>query len=134
MGKNRNENRLNRLTQQKGIGLFGAMVVIGIISVFTLLTLAAVPMYSEYLTVKTITENLVATPGLRKKSPRTIKQNIAQEFRQNSLWDLDYEKVLHLKRVSGKGLVLIIDYEARRNLLYNLDLVARFKEEPKLLN
>ena len=96
--------------------------------------LAAAPIYMEYATVKAITTDLAASSELKGKSPRTIKQSIAKRFRANSLWDLKPEETLHLKRMPGKGLVLVLDYEARRNLLYNLDLTARFKEEPILLN
>ncbi len=134
MGKNRHTNQVKALKHQTGFGVIGAVIIISIAVSFIIFGLSAVPIYTDHLTVMKIAEDIAASDEIRKKTPRTIKRSISKLFHTNNLRDMVPEEVLQLHKIPGKGLVLEIDYEARRPLVHNMYLVVHFKEESIGLN
>ncbi len=134
MGTNRYSNKVGIGSRQSGFGVMNAIVVISIFASFSIFGLSAVPIYTDHLTIVKIAEDLALSEDVKGKSPRTIKSSINKLFHLNNLRQLNPEDVIQVQKIPGKGLALVIEYEARRPLVYNMDLVAHFKEEPIGLN
>ncbi|HBR96624.1 MAG TPA: hypothetical protein DD979_04510 [Gammaproteobacteria bacterium] len=128
MGTTGKSHSVAQRCRQRGIGLIGAMVVIAIIAAAAIFAMSAAPMYFNHMTVMDIAKDVSQEPGLRDKSVRQIKQSVAQRFQTNSLWDLDPAEVISVRRDRELGLIVDVDYEVRRPLIYNMELVARFHE------
>ncbi len=134
MGKTRQSNRIGIRSAQRGISVIGALVVISVVAMIAMFGMSAVPMYLNHMTVLEIANDVAAEEDLQNKPIRLVKNSISQRFRTNSLWDLDPEEVIKVHREQGRGLVLEVNYEVRRPLFYNMELVARFSEDKIGLN
>ncbi len=134
MGKTRNSYQLTTSKKQRGISVMGAVIIIMIIAGIATFGISAAPMYINHLTVMEIARDVAADKDLKNKPSRFIKSSINKRFRTNNLWDLDSSEVIQISREKGKGLLLTVDYEVRRPLIYNMELVAHFSETSIGLN
>ncbi len=134
MGKVGQSNRIASQLRQRGIGVIGAMALIAGVSAVAIFAMTAAPMYMNHMTVMQIAKDVVADESMKDKPVRMVKNSIGQRFRTNSLWDLDPEEVIKVRREKGTGLVLQVDYEVRSPLIYNMELVTHFSEENIGLN
>ena len=133
MGTVGQSNRIGRHAQ-RGIGAMGAIVVIAIVAAAAMFGMSAVPMYVNHLTVMDIVKDISSDPELREQTTRKVRTAVSKRFQTNNLWDLDPEEVIKVRRDKQLGLVLDVDYEVRRPLFGNMELVARFQEEKVGLN
>ncbi|MCB1757261.1 MAG: DUF4845 domain-containing protein [Gammaproteobacteria bacterium] len=134
MGKIGQSYQLTGKNTQRGIGVIGVLIVVSIIAVTAMFVMAAGPMYFNHMTVMEIAKDVAADQELKDKPIRQVRDSINKRFQTNSLWDLDPEEVIKVHREKNKGLVLEVNYEARRPLFYNMDLVTHFNEQTIGLN
>jgi cell division protein FtsL len=111
-------------SKQRGITLIGFVLVMFVVAVFAVIAMNLVPVYSEAFSVKKAMETLAAQPGADKMEIIEAQKALQKRF------DIDYvQSVLanqaKLERKDG-GLQLILNYEVRKPLVYNLDFVAKF--------
>lgn len=116
------------MNKQRGMGilaLFGVAVMVGSAA------LAAVqisPMYFNFLTVREIARDLYTESQEGKVTLANAKSRIGQRMRQNGLYDMKVS-VIKVQRDKGGGLMFTVDYEDRRALFANLDVVASFNHQ-----
>lgn len=131
MGSSRKRHQLTTRRTQRGIGLLGLISIIGIGAGIVMFGFAAVPMYMNHMTVMSIVDDVSADSELQKSaSLKPVRQAISKRFQMNSLWDLNPEEVIKIHREGrgNTGFQLEVDYEVRRPLFYNMELVAHFNE------
>lgn len=110
--------------KQRGITLMGFIMVATIAGFFALIGFKLFPAYSEYYGVVQAMKSVAATQGADKMDLRDLQRALQKRF------DIGY-----VDTVEGKDATLIkdngpvklnINYEYRKELLYNLDYVAKF--------
>jgi hypothetical protein len=87
-------------------------------------------MYSEYYAVKQALSGLASEPGIVEKDPAKIKDLF---FRRLYISYADNIKPENMKvQRKDAGYVITVDYEVRKPLIANLDVVGRFNAVKEL--
>jgi hypothetical protein len=105
----------------------GWLLVLGLIAFFTLITLRLLPLYLEFGKVSSVIESLQNEPNATNLSRTEIIKLVQRRFDVNDVSDLD-PKIVKVSK--DKGLLTVsIDYERRRHLVANVDVVAVFNKK-----
>lgn len=116
--------------KQGGITLVGFIIVLGVAGLFIYMGMKVIPMYSEYYSVKQALEGLENEPDIASESPAKIKDLF---FRRLYISYAETVKPEHVKIVrKDSGYLITVDYEVRKPLIANLDVVGRFNTEKQL--
>lgn len=115
--------------QQQGISLTGFIVWLGVIGFCLFIGMKLGPMYMEYWTLKKILASVAEDSNVttdRGSIVRAIEDHLSINYSgDQSTIDGNLNKYVKIERADG-GVLITIEYEARRPLIYNLDAVARF--------
>ena len=116
--------------KQSGMTLIGFILVLGVVGVFVYMGMKLIPMYSEYYAVKQALNGLASEPGVAEKDPARLKDLF---FRRLYISYADNIKAEHVKVVrKDAGYLMTVEYEVRKPLIANLDVVGKFKAEKEL--
>ncbi len=118
---------------QRGLGAIGWLVLVFVFGSLLTLGLKVVPIYTDNATIERILDGLAAEPEMGSKSTGAIDKIIKARFHVNNIRDFDYSKNLTIVR-NNDGARIILDYEVRVPLVYNLDLIASFNKTVALQN
>lgn len=115
---------------QRGMTLIGFIIVLGVVGLFAYVGMKLIPMYSEYYGVKQALQGLAAEPGISTQQPAKIEDLF---FRRLYISYADNIKPEHVKIVrKDAGYVMTVDYEVRKPLIANLDVVGKFHADTEL--
>jgi hypothetical protein len=115
---------------QKGMTLIGFIVVLGVVGMFAYMGMKVVPMYSEFYGVKQAMNGLAEEPGVSSMDANRIK---ASFFRRLNVGYVEHVKLENVKLARKEaGWQIVVEYEVRRALIANLDVVGRFHAEKEL--
>jgi hypothetical protein len=122
---------MNKWHHQKGMTAIGWLLVLGLIAFFTLITLRMLPLYLEYTKVASTLESLKEQPGITSQTKAQIIGIVSKRFGINDVKKVDPKKI----KVSKDGGVLkvSIEYERREHLIGNVDVIATFDKEVKVV-
>ena len=113
--------------KQHGMTVLGALLLLIVIGFAVLIVMRIVPIYIDYFSIRSSLEGIRNEPGVQQRSPADIQKAIDRRF------NISYVTILKAKDIKvvkkGGTLTLVLDYEDRRPLLYNLDVVGSFNEE-----
>jgi hypothetical protein len=117
--------------KQSGMTLIGFVMVLGVVGLFAYLGMKLVPMYSEYYAVKQALKGLSVDPGIADRDPAKIKDLFFRRL------DISYSENVKpadvkIERQDG-GWKMKVNYEVRKPLIYNLDVVGRFEAAQDLV-
>ena len=122
---------MNRWHHQRGMTAIGWMLMLGLIAFFTLITLRLVPLYLEFAKVTSVLESLQDEPGITRKTKGEIINLVRKRFDMNDIYYVDPKLV---KVSKEKGVLKVsISYERREHLLSNIDVVASFDKQVKVV-
>lgn len=108
--------------QQRGISFIGFILVLSVIGFFLFLGMRIAPTYLEYLSIRNAVNQVAAeTPSadlatIRRAMDRQMTIDYVRNYRP---------EFVRVQR-DGKQLNLVLHYEVRKPLIYNLDFVAKF--------
>lgn len=115
---------------QRGMTLIGFILVLGVVGLFAYMGMKLIPMYSEYYGVKQALQGLATEPDIAGKDPAKIKDLF---FRRLYISYAENIKPEHVKLVrKDAGYLMTVDYEVRKPLIANIDVVGRFNAEKEL--
>ena len=110
--------------RQQGITLLGFIIVLGVVGLFAYVGFKLFPMYQEYYAVKSALKGLANEPGIGNTDPGRIQTMFLRRL------DMSYSqnvKKEHVKIERGdNGWVMTVQYEVRRPMIANLDVVGKF--------
>lgn len=113
--------------KQSGITLIGFIIVLGVGGVFVYMGMKLVPMYSEYYSVKRSLTDLANEPGAAQMDANKVRDLF---FRRMEMSYVDSVKPNNFKIIRGdSGMEVTVDYEVRRQLIGNLDVIGHFRAE-----
>ena len=115
---------------QRGMTLIGFIITLAVVGVFVYMGMKTIPMYSEYYAVKQALNGLASEPGVTGYDPAKVKDLF---FRRLYISYADNIKPEHVKVVrKDAGYVMTVEYEVRKPLIANLDVVGKFKADKEL--
>ena len=115
---------------QSGITLIGFIVVLAVVGVFVYMGIKVVPMYTEFFAVKKALSQLSEEPGITREDPARIKELFFRRLDISYADSVKKNNVNVLRR--DAGFLITVDYEVRRPLISNIDVVGRFNAEQSL--
>lgn len=115
----------NPIKRQRGLTMISWICVLAILSFCGLFAFKVVPMYAENTYVVSALQSLAAESNFEDMSDAEIKKFLNNYYMVNNVRSEGPQKIVIDRK--SKNLVVKIDYENRANLMYNIDLVADFK-------
>jgi hypothetical protein len=109
---------------QSGMTLIGFVIVLAVVGLFAYVGMKVVPMYSEYYAVKQALKGLAAEPGIADRDPAKIEDSFFRRLYISYAEDVKPEHV-KIKRIDN-GWQMDVQYEVRKPLMYNLDVVGKY--------
>jgi hypothetical protein len=116
---------MKSLKRQNGMTAIGWLIVLGLIGFFVLLTLRMLPSYLEYYKIVSSLDSLQNETGL--DSPAAIRRLLDRRF-NISYVDVIQPTDVIIKPV-GPNFQVIADYESRKHIFANVDVVMSFYKE-----
>lgn len=118
-------------SKQGGMTLLGFIIVLAIAGVFAYIGMKLVPMYTEFFSVKTAMKDLANDPGIVDQDPGKIRDLFSRKlYVSYSDGNIKPENI-KLTRQDG-GWLMEVNYEVRKPMIANLDVVARFSRSEML--
>jgi hypothetical protein len=116
--------------KQSGLSLIGFLVVLSVVGFAAYIGMKLFPMYQEYYSVTSAMKGLASEPGVADMDPAKV-QNLF--FRRLDISYSENVKPQNVKfeRIEG-GWKMRVNYEVRRPLVGNLDVVGRFDRTQEL--
>ncbi len=109
---------------QKGITLTSFLVVLAVLGFAAFIGMKLFPMYQEYYSVRTAMKGLASEPGVGDMDPSKIQdlffRRLYINYSENvKPADVKFERI-------DNGWQMRVNYEVRRDLVGNLDVVGKF--------
>ncbi len=118
--------------QQQGMTLIGFMITLAVAGFFAYCGMKLVPMYSGYYSVKQAMKGLANEPNVGAMSPEQMKDLFFRRLYISYAENVKPNNVKFERR--DTGWLMIVDYELRKPLIYNLDVVGRFHAEQNMVS
>jgi len=115
---------------QSGMTLIGFVVVLAVVGLFAFVVMRLFPMYSEYYAVKSALKGLASQPGIADTDPAKIQDLFFRRLYISYAENVKPENV-KIDRIDN-GWNMKVDYELRRPLISNLDVVGKFSAQQDL--
>lgn len=119
---------------QRGMTLLSFVIVLGVVGFFAYIGMKLFPMYSEYYSVRQAIRGLQAEPGIANRDPGRIKDLFFRRLKISYSDNVKPDNVKLQRLESGVGWEMTVDYEVRKPLVGNLDVVGKFHADEKLTN
>ncbi len=114
---------------QQGMTLIGFILVLAVAGVFIYMGMKLIPMYSEYYSVKQAMEGL-SQEGAGGYDAAKVKDLFFRRLYTSYSDNVKPENVKLIRKDSGW--MMTVDYEVRRPLIANIDVVGHFVAEKEL--
>ncbi|MCI0749367.1 MAG: DUF4845 domain-containing protein [Nevskiales bacterium] len=114
-------------SQQRGLGLWGWIFVLGVIGGVTLVALRLVPFYFNELAIMKSVRTVAQNPGNSQLSAQELRKILQKHWSIEGITTLRVDEIRVASTANGR--VVSYDYEVRAPLLYNLSIVAHFQNE-----
>lgn len=112
---------------QRGMTLIGFILVLAVAGVFIYMGMKLIPMYSEYFAVKQAMEQMSKDAGMASYDAARIKDLFTRRMETSYAENVKPEHVKLVRKDSGW--LMTVEYEVRRPLIANIDVVGHFKAE-----
>ena len=118
------------MRRQAGLSMMGFLGFLIIGGLVAFLAMRLFPVYSEHHSVVTSMRGVAADPAASGQDPGKVRSMLAKRL---SISYVDSVKPENVKVVrTDGGYDLVVSYEVRRPLAYNLDFVAKFEDRVSL--
>ncbi|MGJ4729368.1 DUF4845 domain-containing protein [Luteimonas sp. SDU101] len=116
--------------KQGGITLLGFIIVAAVVGFFVYIGIRLFPMYSEYYSVKSALKGLASEPGVGSYEPARIQDLLFRRLFVSYTQNVKKEHV-KIRRIDS-GWQIDVQYEVRKPLVANLDVVGKFHASQQL--
>ncbi len=116
--------------KQGGLSLLGFLVVLAVVGFAAYIGMKLFPMYQEYYSVRSAMKGLANEPGVADMDPAKIQDLFFRRLYINYSENVEARNV-KFERTEG-GWNMRVNYEVRRPLVGNLDVVGRFDSTQEL--
>lgn len=115
---------------QGGMTLIGFIIVLAVVGVFVYMGMKLIPMYSEYYAVKRALSELSTDPAAANAEPAKIRDLFFRRLYVSYAENVKKEDLKIERRDSGY--LMSVNYEVRKPLIGNLDVVGRFSASQEM--
>lgn len=116
--------------KQSGLTFIGFVIVLAVAGLFIYVGMKLVPMYTEFYSVKKALASLANEDGIANKSAGEVEQMFFKRLYMSYALNVKSDHVKVERRETSW--IVVVDYENRRPLIANLDVVGKFHAEKVL--
>lgn len=113
--------------RQKGMSVIPTLVVFAMAGLIMLCGLKIAPSYMDNAILKKAMEAMDEERGLASMNESEIRRNLARTLITNNIRNFDTSNVVLVKGGKDTTPYVLVNYESRVPLLYNLEAVVVFK-------
>lgn len=117
-------------SKQRGLTFIGFVIVLAVAGLFIYVGMKLVPMYTEYYSLKKALASLANEDGIANQAAPEVKKRLLKRLYMSYALGIKSENV-KIERYETSWIV-VVDYETRRPLIANLDVVGKFHAEKVL--
>lgn len=110
--------------KQSGITFIGFLIVLAVVGFAAFIGMKLFPMYQEFYAVKTAAKGLATEPGVGDMDPAKIQDLFFRRLYINYSENVKPQNV-KIERIDN-GWNMKVNYEVRKSLVGNLDVVGKF--------
>ena len=121
-----NKLQENRLDKQRGVSMFGILVLLAMITLFFTVGLKIAPIYINHNLLPGICQDLIDNGQASNMTQSEIRSTVSNNLRINQIQGFDVDNI-RMRRENGEAIISIA-YESRIELVANLDVIATFDE------
>ncbi|GAB3383127.1 DUF4845 domain-containing protein [Lysobacter fragariae] len=115
---------------QSGMTLIGFVIVMAVGGVFVYVGMQLFPMYNEFFSVKKAMASLSNEAGIANDNPSSIENKFFKRLYISYSENVKHPNVKIVRKEAGW--LMTVDYEVRRHVIANLDVVGKFHAEQLL--
>jgi len=112
---------------QRGLSPLSMLFLLGCIGFVAFIAIRIVPIYMADWTVKAAIEGLAMEPNVMQRTPVDLRSTLSKRFNINDI-DVIQPSDVHISKDNGR-LVVGVEYEVRKPLIGNIDVVVKFSHE-----
>ena len=112
---------------QRGLSYWGILFGVSFFAMLIKVAATVGPIYLDYITLTKMIEAKFRETQVDKFEVPKFKKDLEAQMEMNGLRDRKVDDLMTVLKDGGK-LLLEVDYEERRNLMANLDVVVHFKK------
>jgi Tfp pilus assembly protein PilE len=121
---------MNYPHRQRGLTAISMVVVILVVLFFALIAIRLFPVYVENYKVSSHLKRLAESSEIKTMNDKEILQTLFKRLQLDDVENVKAENVFIERDTKGKGsIVLAVEYEVRKPVMGNVDLVVSFVEE-----
>ncbi len=118
---------MNLPSQQRGLGLFGWIFVLGAVGGMGLLTLRLIPFFINEMAIQKVVSGTANDPSNSNLDATQLRWSLQKRWDVEGIETLTTKDVKIIKTSTGRALTY--DYEARTGLFRNIFIVVHFTNE-----
>ena len=118
--------------RQRGMTTMGLVLVLAMVAFFVLIGLKLYPIYYDSFKVGAALDSLKSDPALVGKTSAEVVDRLMKRLGIDNVDHVEKSDVTVEK--SGKGIRVTVDYEARKNIIGNVDVVVSFDKAVEVAN
>ncbi len=118
--------------RQRGMTTIGLVLLLAVIAFFVLLGLKLYPIYYDSFKVGAALDSLKTDSASTSKSSTEMVDRLMKRLSVDNVDHVEKSDVTVEK--SAKGMRISVDYEARKNIIGNIDLVVSFSKAVEVDN
>lgn len=112
--------------RQRGLTIIATLLILVAVALVVLLAIKILPIYLDYNNVRSTISGLRDDARVQSMSRTDARTALQRRF------DIGYVSIIKASdldiREQGRDLLITVDYEDRRNVVANVDVVVHFKE------
>ena len=112
---------------QRGVSYWTVLSVVSLIALAIKVAATIGPVYLDYFTIDKMIQAKFRDPQVDKFELKTFEKDLAAQMDRNNIRGHKIEDLMIIRR-EGDKTIIELDYEERKNLMSNLDVVAHFKK------
>jgi len=117
--------------QQRGMTIWGWLFVLGTIGFIALVAMKLLPIYLENMSVKKAVNQVAQADGAGSFNKRTAWVALTKQFYVDEVRSVEEDDIVVETNDEGVR-ELVVAYEVRTSLMYNVDMVVWFEERVPL--
>ena len=118
--------------RQRGMTTIGLVLVLTMVAFFVLIGLKLYPIYYDSFKVGAALDSLKADPTLASKTSAEVVDRLMKRLSIDNVDHVEKSDVTVEK--SGKGIRVLVEYEARKNVVGNVDVMVSFSKAVEVGN
>lgn len=112
---------------QRGLSYWSILFIVGTFGLILKVGSTVGPIYLDYYTIDKMLQAKFRDPQVDKFELKTFRSELAAQMDRNNMRDRKIDDLMVISR-EGENVIIELDYEERKVLMGNMDIVVHFKK------